>query len=110
MIEMKRLLIALAAVAMTGGCASDMGYGGVGGGYDTWYDNYYGPYYGGYWEGDVFWYRPARGRPYVRDEARHFRHDRGPGFHGVRPHRHPGDRHDHGHDRDRRHDHDHDRR
>jgi hypothetical protein len=81
---MKRLLIALGAVALVGGCASDMGYGGHGRGYDAWYDGAYGPFYDGYWQGDAYWYSPGRGRPYVRDDGRHFRHDRGDGFHGVR--------------------------
>ncbi|MBI1198805.1 MAG: hypothetical protein GC203_13170 [Phenylobacterium sp.] len=98
---MKRLVIALGAVALLGGCASDMGYGGRTRGYDAWYDGAYGPYYDGYWRGDVFWYSPARGRPYVRDDGRHFRRDGGPGFHGVHG-RHRGHwRHD-DHD-DRRH-------
>jgi hypothetical protein len=87
-----------------------MGYGAFGRGYDAWYDGGYGPYYDGYWQGDVYWYSPGRGRPYVRDDNHHFRRDRGTGFHGVRgrhhgagDHRGPDDHHDDHRDGDHRH-------
>lgn len=90
---MKRLLIALAAVAALGGCAS---YGYDGGGYNAYYDNAYGPFYDGYWGGgDVFWYSTGRGRPFIRDEGHHFHHSADAGFHGVHGRHHFWRRHDH---------------
>ena len=56
-------------------------------GYDLWYDNYYGSVYDGYWGDDGwYYYRAARDRPFVRDEARHFRHDRADGFNSTHMH------------------------
>ncbi|HEY0436802.1 MAG TPA: hypothetical protein VGC92_09190 [Phenylobacterium sp.] len=94
------VFVAVGAALALAACA-DYGYGGgpryaTGYGYDTYYDDAYGPYYGGYWDSDgVFVYSQRRGGPFVRDEAHHFRHDAGSGYHGVRADRG-------GHDRDRR--------
>jgi len=53
--------------------------------YDSYYDDYYGPYYDGYWNTDgYFYFTDAPGRPYRRDDYRHFRRDMSMGFHGVR--------------------------
>lgn len=82
---MTKTILILAAAATLGGCASDGAYSGFGGGWSTaYYDDAYGPFYDGYWAGDVFWYSPGRGRPYIRDEAHHFHHNPAPGAHGVR--------------------------
>jgi len=104
---MKATLLAVAAAALAvSGCAQDMGYGPYFGGDTAYYDDFYGPFYNGYWgSGDVFYYSTGRGRPYIRDEGHHFRHDRGgEHWHSVRSHpgwvgRHGGDRRgDHGGD------------
>jgi hypothetical protein len=97
------LLVPVAALGLAA-CADD-GYASAGyhgGGYhhsrgiwyDGYYDNFYGPVYGGYWgSGDVYYYQPRRGTPYVVDSAHHFRHeqfDRSHVFHhrdrGDHPH------------------------
>jgi hypothetical protein len=102
------------------GCADD-GYRGGGGisYYDGYYDGSYGPFYDGYWANDgYFYYSSAEGRPYVRDESHHFRHDRAKGYarvhghgwsHGDGDHMRPGNAvtHEHGFDHDHDHDHDH---
>ncbi len=55
--------------------------------YDRFYDDYYGLFYDGYWgPGDVFFYTDALGHPYHRDDAHHFRHDAGDGFHAIHGH------------------------
>jgi hypothetical protein len=52
--------------------------------FDGYYDDAYGPFYDGYWgPGGYFYYSDARGHPFRRDEAGHFRHEAGPGFHPV---------------------------
>lgn len=97
---MKRVLIALsfgAACIGLSACADDYygphryayEHGPVG--YDGYYDNFYGPVYDGYWGDDGFYYSTGDGRPYVRDDGGHFRHEGGSGFvefHGGlhRPH------------------------
>lgn len=84
---MMRILLALGAVVALSGCAE--GYGGYSyyGGGPAYYDDFYGPYAGGYWGHDNFYYyRNGHGGPYVRDDARHFRHDQAQGFHGVQGH------------------------
>jgi hypothetical protein len=81
---------AIAALALTA-CASEPAGGGFYPhyrtapiAYDAFYDDFYGPFYDGYWgPGDVFYYSDAAGRPFHRDEARHFRHDSASGFHAV---------------------------
>ncbi len=57
-------------------------------GYDVWYDNYYGgSIYDGYWGDDGwYYYRAARDRPFVRDDARHFRRERADGFTSMHMH------------------------
>lgn len=86
---MKPALIAMAAALALSGCAS---YGGPGyydgAGFNAYYDDAYGPFYDGYWRGDVFFYSPARGRPFVSDEGRHFHRAPGTGLHGVHGQRH----------------------
>src|SRR5271156_6344221 len=58
--------------------------------YDGFYDGYYGPLYDGYWGDDnFFYYSGGRGRPFARDEARHFRQDAAPGFNSFH-HAHMG--------------------
>lgn len=83
---MKPALIALAAALALSGCATYGGYDA--GGFNAYYDDAYGPFYDGYWRGDVFFYSPGRGRPFIRDEAHHFHRAPGAGFHGVHGHRH----------------------
>jgi hypothetical protein len=88
---MRKMLIALGAagLAMTVSACADYGYGPHRGGpeamaYDGYYDDFYGPFYDGYWGDDgAFWYTLGEGRPFVRDEHGHFRHDGPQGFHGV---------------------------
>ena len=90
---MKRVLLAAGLAAMlaaTAGCA-DSGYrSGVAVGYDGFYDDFYGPFYDGYWRGDGhFYYRPGPRRPFIRDDAGHFRRDAFAGGHPIHgtPHR-----------------------
>lgn len=105
---MKRTLIAVACAVTASmalsACAEDMGYGYFGGD-AAYYDGFYGPFYNGYWGPDgAFYYSTGRGRPYLRDDARHFRHERHDGFHGVRGHHDRGWDHyrdDHDHDEHR---------
>jgi hypothetical protein len=53
--------------------------------YDGYYDDFYGPFYDGYWAGDgYFYFTDGPGHPFRRDDFRHFRHDMGGGFHGIR--------------------------
>lgn len=87
---MKRALLALTAALALSACAEDLGYGPTFNSGLVYYDSSYGPFYNGYWGRDgYFWYSPSRGRPYTRDEGRHFRRDNpGTGFH--REHTHPG--------------------
>lgn len=106
---MKRILLAAAAALALSACAEDLGYGPTFGSGLVYYDSYYGPYYNGYWARDgFFYYSPGRGRPFIRDEGRHFRRGPGSGFHGERTHPgwvghhgpggtnpHPGPRPDH---------------
>ncbi len=77
------IICSIAAIALCTGCAVD----GVGGGpvaYDGFYDGYYGPFYDGYWGNDgFFYYSDGEGHAFRRDEANHFRHNGGMGFHGV---------------------------
>jgi len=89
---MKPVLIALVAAFALAGCET---YGGgYGDGFNAYYDDAYGPFYDGYWGRDnFFWYSPGRGRPFVRDEGRHFHRAPGAGFHGVHGGRHPFHRH-----------------
>ena len=57
------------------------------GGYDVWYDNSYGAVYDGYWGDDgMYYYRPSRDRPFVRDDAHHFRRDHADGYNTVHMH------------------------
>lgn len=80
---MKKLVIALACAVGLSACAS--GYYEGGGGYtyyNGYYDNFYGPVAYGYWGPDnFFYYRTGVSAVYVRDDARHFRRERGDGFH-----------------------------
>ena len=85
---MKRYLItaAAAAAAVSLGACMDMGHhhdGPYAGGYvDGYYDDAYGPMYDGYWgDGDVFYYRSNANDTFHRDDAHHFRHDNGQGYH-----------------------------
>jgi hypothetical protein len=88
-------LVAAAGALSLGGCAD--GYGGRhfgGPGYDAYYDDFYGPYAGGYWgPDDVFMFSRDHGGHYERDEAHHFRHGGGSGFHGVHTARGSGESH-----------------
>jgi hypothetical protein len=92
---MNRILLALgfgAAVIGLSACAEDYGgprhyaaYDHNPIGYDGFYDGYYGPFYDGYWGDGGFYYSTGEGRPYVRDDGNHFRHESGAGmtpFHG----------------------------
>ncbi len=99
---MKKLAAALGAVlalSMLGACATGF-YDGdhhQGDAYysDAYYDDFYGPYNDGYWASDgAFYYRDAADHPYVRDDAKHFRHENaGTGFHHIQAHKAPpGDR------------------
>lgn len=85
---MKHALLALTASLALSACAGSMGYGPYFGGDRAYYDDYYGPFYNGYWGSDgAFYYSDGRGRPFVRDESNHFRHNMpGGGFHGVHTH------------------------
>jgi|SRR6267154_2212108 len=79
------------AALMLSACANDgtysSGYYGGGVAYNSaFYDDFYGPYYDGYWgPGDVFIFTEAPGRPFRRDDARHFRHEAAQGFHRINP-------------------------
>jgi hypothetical protein len=96
---MKTIVLSLvaAAGALSLGACADGGYGGRhfgARGYDAYYDDFYGPYAGGYWgPDDVFMFSRDRGGHYERDEAHHFRHAGGSGFHGVHSARAPGESH-----------------
>jgi hypothetical protein len=96
---MKRVLIALGigAAALSLTACADGYYGGMDHGrhyaaydhhpigYEGYYDGTYGPFYDGYWGDGGFYYSTGEGRPYVRDEANHFRREGGDGmtaFHG----------------------------
>ena len=74
------------AALMLSACAGD-GYYSGGVAYNAaYYDDFYGPYYDGYWgPGGVFFFTEAPGRPFRRDEARHFRHEAAQGFHRITP-------------------------
>lgn len=78
-------LASLAALIALPACAYDEG--GYGSSarysyYDGYYDNYYGPVWSGYWGPDeYFYYSPARGKPFVRDDGHHFRRDVYDGYH-----------------------------
>ncbi len=88
-------IVALAGVAVAfalGACGGDAGYvsASVGGPIydDGFYDGYYGPFYDGYWGGDgFFYYSGGRDRPFLRDEAHHFRREGAQGFRAFH-HRH----------------------
>ncbi|MFT3726504.1 MAG: membrane lipoprotein lipid attachment site-containing protein [Terricaulis sp.] len=89
---MKRFLFALGCLFALSACATGY-YGGADYSYyDGYYDNYYGPVAYGYWgPDDYFYYRTGVSTVYVRDDARHFHREAGPGwrhFHmrGQRPH------------------------
>ena len=89
---------ALLALAACGGG----GYVSAGAGepvyYDGFYDGYYGPLYDGYWGDDDFFYHSGgRGRPFVRDEGHHFRHDAAGGFNAFH-HAHMGPHTNHPHE------------
>ena len=76
------LLLGAAALMPLSACAYD-GYESVQSGryYDGYYDGFYGQPVAGYWASDgYFYYRPAAGQPYVRDDSRHFRRDTGDGY------------------------------
>ena len=80
---MKPVLIAACAALALSGCAT--GYGGYdAGGFNAYYDDAYGPFSGGYWGRDnFFWYSPGSGRPFIRDDGRHFQRAPRAGLHGV---------------------------
>jgi hypothetical protein len=88
----KIALAAAAALSMTA-CADGYRYhpaGYAAGDYvDGYYDDFYGPFDTGYWgSDDVFMYRGAD-HQFHRDDAGHFRHAGGDGyhsFHGQRAH------------------------
>jgi hypothetical protein len=89
---MRNVLIALSAVLVLGGCATDLEYDTYG--FNAYYDGFYGPYYDGYWGRDrFFWYRVAPHGHWQRDAGRHFRHTPGTNFHGVHASRSPFHRH-----------------
>src|ERR1700722_688949 len=72
-----KLILGASALLALAGCASAGGpvY------YDGYYDGFYGPLYDGYWGDDnFFYYSGGVGRPFVRDEGNHFRHDAAPGI------------------------------
>ncbi|MDR3508873.1 MAG: hypothetical protein P4L64_13340 [Caulobacteraceae bacterium] len=109
---MKRVVTGLClavGVALLAGCAYDEGRhshggGGMSVGYGGYYDDFYGPFHDGYWGGDgYFYYRDRDDHPWRRDDARHFRHEGGQGFHPVQGHTRgpppgdhgPGPGHDH---------------
>jgi hypothetical protein len=74
---MRKMLIAaaLGGLLILPACADDTYYGAGYGRADVYYDGYYGPYTDGYWGPDAFfYYRGADGR-FIRDDARHFRHE-----------------------------------
>ena len=94
---MRKLALGIAgAAALIGvsGCVAEghgtyysggatIGYDGYGG----YYDDYYGPVYDGYWGPDnYFYYSAGAGRPFLRDEGHHFRHDAHEGFHEFHGH------------------------
>jgi hypothetical protein len=82
-------ICARAALMMLSGCANGDGYHRVGGAFalgdpEIYYDGFYGPFYDGYWgPGGIFLFSEGLGRPFRRDEARHFRHEAAEGFHHV---------------------------
>lgn len=81
-----------AFLLLTTACA-DTGYGGYGGAsyYDGYYDNYYGAVYDGYWGPDAFfYYRTAPTAVFIRDDAHHFRRERGAGFQHFHYQHHDG--------------------
>jgi hypothetical protein len=83
--KLAALLISAAALVTISACADTYGPGyGVASSErynDGYYDGYYGQPIGGYWASDgYYYYRPATGQPYVRDDSRHFRRDQGDGF------------------------------
>jgi hypothetical protein len=89
---MKPVFLAIGAALALSACASSGGgYGGGGApngyydgaGYNAYYDDAYGPFYDGYWDGDVFLFSRGIGRPFERDEGRHFHRSAADGFHGV---------------------------
>jgi len=85
---MKRTVLAALAALSVSACAEGY-YGPYGGGGTAYYDGFYGPYDSGYWGRDnFFYYRNGHGRPYYRDDGRHFRRGPAPGYRGV--HGHPG--------------------
>jgi len=52
--------------------------------YTAFYDGFYGPFHNGYWAtADDYYYSPGPGRPYIRDDAHHFRQIKLSGFHPV---------------------------
>ena len=95
----RRLLMAVAAVALLGGCTYDdryrddyvvganVGYQDVY--YDGYYDGYYGPFYDGYWGTDGFFYFSDVDGHFDRDAGRHFRHSPDAGFTPVHGHPEP---------------------
>jgi len=82
-------LAAAAAAAISLSACMDMDHHHHGGPYagayiDGYYDDAYGPVYDGYWgDGDVFYYRASADGEFRRDDAHHFRHDAGNGFHSM---------------------------
>lgn len=104
---MKRTLIALSlGAALIGVSACASGYYGPGPGpqggvfyehnpvaYDGYYDDFYGPFYDGYWGDGGFYYSTGEGRPYVRDEGNHFRHESMDGMHSFHGGMHTGGGH-----------------
>src|SRR6185437_13210394 len=84
--DMRKILIALAALTLLAGCETRqrVGVGVVAGGpdyYDGYYDGFYGPFYDGYWGTDgAFWYSDG-GHNWHRDDGHHFGHAAGGGGH-----------------------------
>lgn len=95
MLKLSALLGAASAVLLLSACADDeYAYGhrhyASADSYDVYYDGFYGPYVDGYWgDGDVFFYSDTHGG-WIRDDARHFRHERWEGARGFHSGHRPG--------------------
>ena len=81
-------LAGLAAIVLTVGSAH-ASPGAIGPsrmivGQDAWYDDHYGPFYNGYWTAaGEFYFSTGPGRPFARDDGRHFRRVTAAGFRPV---------------------------
>ena len=90
---MKKIILPLCAALLLSGCVvGEVGVAGGPGYYDGYYDGFYGPFNDGYWGNDGFFWYSDGGHNWVRDDARHFRHDGNAGagwshIHGSGVHR-----------------------